>query len=155
MPNGRKNKNRLRRGSGLGDILSIRVMAQTLNEEDVARAWPALCTLVWPQWTDTLGLNSMRLAGPAARTSPVERILGRTKHGVLELAQGLEDISAIGEIPPELLPALQEPAARIKSVSGRLNKALSDWKTQEANLLAGHLEDALDAAERAVLEVIR
>jgi hypothetical protein len=129
-------------------------MAQTLNEEDAARAWPALCTLVWPQWMDALKLSSMRLTrlwGDAARSSPVERLAGRTKHGVLELAQSLEDIFDIGETPAELLPALREPVARIKTISGQLNKALSDWKAREANLLTDQLENALDTAEQAVI----
>jgi hypothetical protein len=137
----------------LGDILNIRVTAQTLNEEDVAKAWPALCTLAWPQWMDSLKLSAMRLArlpDSAPRISAAEQALGRKKHGVLELAQSLEDIHDMGETPARLLPVLQKPLARVKTVSGQLSKALSAWKTQEANLLSNQLEDALDEAEQAV-----
>ncbi|MDR1241421.1 MAG: hypothetical protein LBM00_01345 [Deltaproteobacteria bacterium] len=138
----------------MGDILTLRLMAQTLNEEEVAAAWPALCTLVWPAWADTLKLQTLRLAGLSGsvpRSSSVERFFGQKKHGVLELAQGLEDFFSIDEAPGHLLSAVREPLARLKTVYRQLNKALEDWKTQEANLLTNRLEEALNALEEAML----
>jgi hypothetical protein len=129
-------------------------MAQTLNEEEVAGAWPALCALVWPRWADTLKLQPLRLAGlpgSAPWPSSVEQFFGQRKHGVLELAQSLDDLFRIDEAPDHLLPAVREPLTRLKTVYRQLNKALADWKTQEAHLLTNQLEDALNAMEEAML----
>jgi hypothetical protein len=140
----------------LGDILSIRVLAQTMDEEDVARTWPALCTLVWPRWMSMLKLQSMQLMhiiGPTLGPSSVERLFGQKQHGVLELAQSLADIFRIGESPSCVLPAVKEPLAKMEVIFKQLNKALADWKTQEANLLTNELENALNAMEQAILLV--
>jgi hypothetical protein len=134
----------------VGDILNIRVIAQTMDEEDVAKAWPGLCTLVWPQWMNTLKLQAMRFARLNGGRSSVERMFGQKKHGVMELAQSLTDIFNIGEIPVDIVSFAKEPAARVTAVHDRLVRALADWNTQEANLLSNQLETALDVAEKAI-----
>jgi hypothetical protein len=125
-----------------------------MDEEDVARTWPALCTLVWPRWMNMLKLQSMRLIqiiGPTLGPSSVEQLFGQKQHGVMELAQSLEDIFRIDESPGCVLPAVKEPLAKMEVIFKQLNKALADWKTQEANLLTNQLEDALNVMEQAIL----
>lgn len=136
----------------MGDILSIRVMAQTLDEEEVAKAWPALCTLVWPDWTRRLRLktwNFDKIMGPVLGPSAVEKALGQRKHGVVELAGGLADLAAFGELPEQLGAALKEPAARVAKVNAALAEALADWDARRANRLTNDLETALDEADKA------
>jgi hypothetical protein len=123
-----------------------------MDEEEVAKTWPGLCTLVWPDWTRRLRLrtwNLDKLMGPALGPSAVEKALGQRKHGVVELAQGLEDLLGFGDLPGAICEALQEPAAKVGKTSRSLAKALSDWDVQRANALTNELESALDLAEKA------
>ena len=136
----------------MGDILSIRVMAQTMDEEEVAKTWPGLCTLVWPDWTGRLRLktwNFDKIMGPVSGPSAVEKSLGQRKHGVVELAQGLADLLGFGELPAPVREALKGPAAVVDKTNRDLAKALSDWDVQRANSLTNELENALEQAEKA------
>lgn len=127
-------------------------MAQTMDEEEVAKAWPGLCTLVWPDWTGRLKLktwNFDKLLGPTLGPSAVEKALGQRKHGVVELAQGLADLLDFGELPEPIRAALKEPAAVAGKANRDLAKALADWDVQRANSLTNELENALEQAEKA------
>ncbi|MDL2306890.1 hypothetical protein LJC48_02500 [Desulfovibrio sp. OttesenSCG-928-C06] len=141
----------------MGDILSIRVMAQTLNEDDVLAAWPELCSLVWPEWTAGRKLRSKgveRLMGPVLGPGPVEKFLGGRKHGVVELASDLVDLLKFGELPAAIKESLIVPVGPVDSARLALAKALGDWAVQDANAATNALEKALDAAEKALEKAV-
>ena len=137
----------------MGDILSIRVMAQTLSEDAVASTWPALCSLVWPEWAAGQKLRSKgmeKLLGPVLGPGPVEKFLGGRGHGVVELASDLADLLKFGDLPPAVASALKDPGKAVEAARLALAKALGDWAVQDANTATNNLEKALDAAEKAL-----
>ena len=136
----------------MGKILDIRVMAQTYNEDDVAKAWPRLVLLAWPEWSAKLGLDRVSddLPGYSVGLSPVEKALGQRKHGVMELAEALPDLLKFGDLPDNLTRVLKEPVELVDKLKRELDSALGDWNTKSASALTFKLEDALGAAERAI-----
>ncbi|MDR2891684.1 MAG: hypothetical protein LBV80_01155 [Deltaproteobacteria bacterium] len=161
----------------MGNILNIRVIAQTLNEEEVGKAWPGLCALVWPEWSARLQLCTPSMKkllgskqGPAQGSkqdsalcwtlgpSPVEKALGKRRHGVAELAEGLCDLLcmglAMGSLPERVAEALREPGDKIAEALKGLNAALAAWNPTEANVMSNTLELALDLAERTLTKAL-
>ena len=136
----------------MGKILGIRVQAQTYNEDDVASAWPRLCSLVWPLWASRLALENVRLDGfgPVSEPGPVEKSLGGRKHGVLELAQAISDVVKFGSLPGEVMDILAVPAEKLKEISVSLETTLGSWDARGANRLTDELEDVLSAVEQAL-----
>ena len=137
----------------MGEILSIRVRAQTLSEEDVAQAGTALCSRVWREWMTSRKLRGQgmeKLMGPVTGPGPVEKFLGGRKHGVVELASDLADLMRFGDLPPQVAEALKEPVEEVERARQALSKALGDWAVQAANTATDDLEKALGEAESAL-----
>ncbi len=130
----------------MGKLLNIRVMAQTYNEEDVAKAWPRLCALAWPQWSTKLGLKDLGIKTSVS----VESSLGARPHGVVELASALPDLLKFGDLPKNVAEVLQAPVKEVAGINHALAVALGDWRTKEALELATALEEALDKAEQSI-----
>lgn len=136
----------------MGKILNIRVMAQTYNEDEVARAWPRLCSIVWPKWFARLGFEGLdkKVPGLALGETPVEKALGAKTHGVVELASALPDLVKLGDLPKNVAAVLEEPAADVERAAAALAAALGNWDVKKATPLTFELEDALGKAEESL-----
>ena len=140
----------------MGRILDIRVIAQTFNEDEVARAWPGLCSLVWPGWMASFNVRERwidKIAALNPEPSLVEKALGQCRHGVLELAQSLEDLAAFGRLPEHVTGGLRFSIHLASRASAGLAAALADRDTKTAGRMSAELEDALDQAEKALEKI--
>ena len=140
----------------MGKILSIRVMAQTLNEEDVANAWPGLCTIVWPEWMSSMHKEDksvIRHMHPDMFSGAIEAALSKRKHGAAELAASLEDVLYFGKFSKNFKTALLAPTKLVSAASKTLSQALADWDVQKANKATDEIEEALYKAENAISSV--
>lgn len=140
----------------MGKLLNIWISAKTYNEDDVAKTWPHLVSLVWPKWFAKLGLKGIdeNLPGLSVGELPVEASLGSKPHGVVELASGLPDLVYLGELPDNMAKALEEPVKDVERVNLALATALSEWDTKKATPLTFELEDALDKAEQSLEKIV-
>ncbi|CCO22161.1 hypothetical protein [Maridesulfovibrio hydrothermalis] len=109
----------------MGNVLQIRVMAQTYDESEVEKKWPFLVKTAWEE--------------PQTK--------GRA-HGVLELAADLKDRLELGMIPDEKAEAMSESIRKVYELKLRLETALGDWKASEANTISYDLEEELSVAEK-------
>lgn len=136
----------------MGKVLNIRVMAQTYSEDDVAKTWPRLTLLAWPEWSAKLGMDRVKngLPGYSAGAGPVEKALGPRRHGVMELAEALPDLVKFGDLPESVAAALQGPAEQTEKIRRELEAALGDWDVKKASSLTFTLEDALSKAEQSL-----
>ena len=114
----------------MGKVLQIRVSAWTYDEDEVARTWPQLTALVWPEG------GSWTVAG--------------SRHGVMELAEALPDVVRFGDWPEDTRRLLQEGVARVSAAASSLREALANWQPREANQWSDTLEEALSALEQTV-----
>lgn len=114
----------------MGRLLQIRVSAQTFDPRAVAKRWPGLCALAWPEAEMPRG--AMREDGTV---------------GVLELVAVLGDEVRYGKADPAARKALEPLLGEVEGVKARLESALADWKPAEANALSDKLEEALDRLE--------
>lgn len=117
----------------MGKLLQIRVSAQTYDPREVARRWPGLCALAWPEAEMPRG--AMREDGTV---------------GVVELVAVLGDEVRFGQVDPAARKALEPLLGEVEAVKARLDAALADWRPAEANILSDQLEEALDRLEQAV-----
>ncbi len=115
----------------MGEVLQVRVMAQTYKPESVERRWPVLSKLAWPA------------------PSPAW-----PHKGVMELPEALFEQLSLGEWPKERQEALRGHISRLLGIRGKLSTALADWKPQEADTLSYQLEDALDELEKLAGELV-
>lgn len=113
----------------MGRVLQIRVMAYTPDERDVEKRWPRLYALAWEERLPKSGLDWR-------------------ERGVLELVANLADRDGIGLIPEKVSKALGDGFRRAAAVKAELERAVSDWKPADANVLSEKLEDALDELEK-------
>ncbi len=111
----------------MGRFLQIRVMAYTYDENEVARTWPKLCSLAFPE------------------TSPSPVMSG--KKGVLELVDSLVDQIRFDMVEPSVQKVLTQGVDRAKELKDQLEQALADWNPQKANTLSDGLEEILDELE--------
>ncbi|WP_432737607.1 hypothetical protein [Maridesulfovibrio sp. FT414] len=109
----------------MGNVLQIRVMAQTYNEAEVEKNWPHLVRTAWEE--------------PQVKGRP---------HGVIELVEDLKDRLELGMIPEEKAAAMADSIRRAYDLKLRLEKALGDWKASEANTVSYDLEEELSVAEK-------
>ncbi len=116
----------------MGKLLQVRVSAATWDEGEVAKRWPALCALVWPE--------PAAPASAAAGFAPPAR-------GVLELAAVLRDGLRFGGWPGKTAEYLRPDIERIARAQDALNEALAVWDARGANRWSEDLEAALDQAE--------
>jgi hypothetical protein len=103
-------------------------MAHTYDESDLAKAWPTLWTLGFPE------------------TSP-SPMMSRTK-GVLELVDSLADQIRFEMIDPSVQKALRPGVDQAKKLKNELEQALADWNPQKANTLSDRLEETLNDLEK-------
>lgn len=113
----------------MGEVLQIRVVAQTYKPESVERRWPALFSLAWP---------SPSPAWP--------------HKGVMELPEALFEQLSLGEWPKDRQEVLRGPISKVLDIRGRLEAALAERKPQEADRLSYELEDSLDELEKKTAE---
>lgn len=110
----------------MAKILIVRVSAQTWDEGEVEKRWPALCRL---------GFSS-----PVLFSSP---------KGVLELVENLADRLDMGVLPEEEAGLAGEAIRRAAQAKAKLEAALAEWNAKEASRLTDDIEEALDEGERA------
>jgi len=110
----------------MGQVLQIRLIAQTYRVEDVEARWPGLFALAF---------------GP---TSP----LPYDQRGVLPLAENIRQVIEFATLGKALSEKLAPGLAPVAAAQERLDAALADWKPGEANKASTDLEDALDALEK-------
>lgn len=107
----------------MGDVLQIRVIAVTWNEDLLEERWPQLSRLAF------------------------EVPIKLANHGVLEmtraLAEGLEFMKWSDARKQKLGPGIRKAA----TIRADLEKALADWEPARANDLSNQLETALDNLE--------
>lgn len=109
----------------MGNVLQIRVMAQTYDEAEVEKNWPHLVKTAWEE----------------------PKVEGRF-HGLLELVDDLKDRLELGMIPEEKAEAMADSIRRAYDLKMRLEKALGNWKASEANTISYDLEEELSVAEK-------
>lgn len=114
----------------MGKVLNIRVWAQTYRIEDVAKTWPRLNALVWPE---------------EARTEREFK-----ERGVLELVRGLEDGVRFEDWPEDKKAPIRERIDNIVAIRDRLDHALGEWQPAKANTASDELEAALGELEAVV-----
>lgn len=116
----------------MGKVLQIRVSAWTYNDDEVAKAWPNLSAVVWPesdQWSPPGGAR-----------------------GVVELADALPDVARFGDMPDNIRAVLQNAGPDVAAPLTAMRQALEAWNPREANTASDRLEEALGALENALRE---
>ena len=106
--------------------LIVRVQAQTWDESEVEKRWPALCRLGF---------------------SPP--VLFNAPKGVLELVEHLADRLEMGVLPEEEAGLAGEAIRRAAQAKAKLEAELAEWNAKAASALTDEIEEALDEAERA------
>ena len=115
----------------MGNVLFIRVSAQTYSETAMRKAWPGLCRLALP--------GDEYSVAPAAR-----------EKGVLDLVTALTEGVHFSVFPKEVLPILAPHARELEQLQGQLETALGDHDVPQAKQQANAIERALDKAENAL-----
>ncbi|MBF0482391.1 MAG: formin-like protein 18 [Desulfovibrionaceae bacterium] len=110
----------------MGQVLQIRVIAQTHRVEDAQARWPGLFALAF---------------GP---TTPVPY----DERGVSPLVENIRQVIEFATLGKALSETMKPALPPVVAASERLEAALADWKPGEANKAAIALEDALDALEK-------
>ncbi|NDV18736.1 hypothetical protein GO013_04790 [Pseudodesulfovibrio sp. JC047] len=107
----------------MGKLLQVRVIAWTVSESDVEKAFPSLWKLVWqdPQVIQ--------------------------KKGVLELTGAVFDAVRVGLIDADKAAALKDGAEKAEGIRLDIEKRLGEWKPGEADKLIYQLEDLLESLE--------
>lgn len=110
----------------MGRTLILRVSAQTWDEAEVEKRWPALCRL---------GFS--------------EPVLFAAPKGVLELVENLADRLDMGVLPEDEAKLAGDSIRRAAVAKARLEAELAEWNARAASASTDEIEDALDEAERA------
>ncbi|MFW5837335.1 MAG: hypothetical protein ACOCVM_04960 [Desulfovibrionaceae bacterium] len=115
----------------MGRVLTVRVMACTYDVNDVARRWPRLCRLAWPQ-----------------------RLKDDSPDGVLELVAALHDQVRFGdELSEPAKQALGPGVEHAAQLSRSLEQALADRDPQRADKITYEMEDSLDGLEKTAAKL--
>ncbi|MDE5832151.1 MAG: hypothetical protein K2H64_04070 [Desulfovibrio sp.] len=109
----------------MGQVLQIRVIAVTWNDDLVEEEWPRISRLAF--------------------SVPVKL----ENHGVLEMVRALAEGLKFMDWPARQKEALAPGIEKAAKIRRDLEKALPDWEPARANELSDRLEDALDELERA------
>lgn len=123
----------------MGNILFIRVSAETYDAKDVPKSWPALYTLIWGTEDDSP--LSKKILPPLAP---------EVKRGVLQLLDAFVDHARHAKMDEERRKDLLEHAERLYSLRQELDEALGGRDVRKATGLTNAIEDALDKAEKTV-----
>ena len=116
----------------MGNVLFIRVSAQTYSENAMRKAWPRLCHIVFPD------------DGPM---KPGD--FGREKT-VLDLITSLAEGVRFSLFSKEVLPLLETPSLLLEDLARQLESALGDHDVPRAKQLTNAIELALEKAEDAL-----
>ena len=127
----------------MGRILFIRVSAETYDEKDVIKAWPTLYAMVWPD----VGLDGSGTPGKITRG-----LMPDSLRGALQLADAFVEHVHFENMPATVRTALGEPAKILERLRWDLDEALGNRDVWLASKLITAIEDALDDAEKTVLE---
>jgi hypothetical protein len=125
--------------------LFLRVRAETYDEKDVPKNWPMLYMLVWPD---------SELANVTSPAKLARELLPARGHGVLELAEAVEDIVQFGDIP-DCASFLQPGAEKLAALRGELAEALGDRDVRSAQRLCDAIEETLDELEKLLRAALR
>lgn len=117
----------------MGRVLQVRVWAQTYDPDEMAREWPTLVALAWPEKED----------GPG----PFDN--------VQELVRAFSDRRRFGGWDENLRNATGEGAAEAAACLDELEAALGDWDPVRASKLTDRLEDGLDALEKTARDLVQ
>lgn len=107
----------------MGRVLQVRVMAYTFDPREVERQWPALYRLTFPSTAES-------------------------EHGVRELVASFADRLRFGAVPKEIKEALTPGSDKAEAVVARLEAALGEWDSRQANKITDELEEVLDQMEK-------
>jgi hypothetical protein len=110
----------------MGQVLQIRVIAQTYRVEDVENRWPGLFGLAF---------------GP---TTPVPY----DQRGVMPLVENVRQVVEFATLGKALSEKLAPGLPPVVAAFTRIETALADWKAGEAEKASNDLETALDALEK-------
>lgn len=108
----------------MGNILQIRVFAETFNESEVEKRWPRLVAMTWKE----------------PRSS-------NRSHGVIELLEDMRDKLETGLLSEDANKNLGEMIIKAYGLKEKLQDALGDWRPADASMLSFDIEDLLDEIE--------
>lgn len=123
----------------MGRVLFIRVSAETYDEKDVPKSWPALYAVVWPD----PGLDGSDSPAKLAR-----KLIPARERGVLELVDAFVDYAHFADMGKERRGAIRGVSDKLEQLRRELGEALGDRDVSKAHPLTGAIEDALDEAEK-------
>lgn len=112
----------------MGKHLQIRVMAYTYDADELPKIWPNLCNLAFGD----------------------DSVAGAGTHGVLELAQALDDGCNFAPWNEQFKAVLRPAMPTLVALLADMEKALANWDARSANVLSEKIEDALEALEKEV-----
>ena len=114
----------------MGEIIQIRVMAQTFDPEEAKKRWGDLAAAAFDM--DNLQIKA-------------------EKDFHIKLVDALVDRNKLGQLPPKLKEAIQEDLQTAGQLRNKLQKSLSDWDPRTADKAAYELEDVLDRMQQNVV----
>jgi len=118
----------------VGRNFFIRVSAETYDEKELIRTWPALCTLVWPD-------------EGAQKGGILRNLLPGAGRGVLQLVDAFVEYVHFGKMPGAARSDLTPAATELAKKRAELDEALGNRDVRAASGLTDAIEDALDEAE--------
>jgi hypothetical protein len=122
----------------MGRILFVRVSAETYDEAEVARTWPGLCALAWPEFKG---------AGvPAPSTGKKWATATNPGRRALDLVSTLVEQARFADAGEASIP--KDAALRLERLNDQLEAALGDRDVPRAHRLTVEIEDALDDTEK-------
>lgn len=111
----------------MGDILFIRVSAETFSEKDMVKRWGRLSKLAFPDGVENAG--------------------GFEK-GVFALIQALYDGVSFSLYDEDKINLIKDEVEKLYDLRKKLDEALADQEVPLAKELTNKIEDRLDDAER-------
>lgn len=129
----------------MAQILFIRVMAQTYNENEVPQTWPSVFAAVWPE---------PGVADAGSAKSKARLLIPAQHKGVLELVNGFSDYAHYGDMPEDRRKRLIPAADKAAALKRELDAALGDRDVRKAESLCAAIEGSLDEAETLLSDML-
>ncbi|EFI34949.1 conserved hypothetical protein [Desulfonatronospira thiodismutans ASO3-1] len=114
----------------MGEIIQIRVMAQTFDPEEAKKRWSDLAEAAFDM--DSLQIKA-------------------EKDFHIKLVDALVDRNKLGQLSPNLKEAIQKDLQTAGQLRDKLQRSLSDWDPRAADRAAYELEDVLDRMQQNVV----
>jgi len=111
----------------MGEIIQIRVMAQTFDPEAAKNRWTDLAEAAFDM--DSLQIKA-------------------EKDFHIKLVDALVDRSKLGQLSPKLKAAIEHDLQTAGELRNRLQKSLGDWDPRAADRATYELEDVLDRMQQ-------